>query len=95
MTGDQAALFGLKGRGQVVEGFHADLVVVDPETVGSELATLVHDLPGNSPRLTADSIGVRKVLVNGVVTVVDGASTGQLPGTVLRSGTHTDTVATS
>lgn len=95
MTSDQAALFGLKGRGQVAEGFHADLVVVDPETVGSELATLVHDLPGNSPRLTADSIGVRKVLVNGVVTVVDGTSTGQLPGTVLRSGTHTDTVATS
>jgi N-acyl-D-aspartate/D-glutamate deacylase len=94
MTSDQAALFGLKGRGQVAEGFHADLAVVDPETVGSELATLVHDLPGNSPRLTADSIGVRKVLVNGVVTVVDGTSTGRLPGTVLRSGTHTDTVAT-
>ncbi|MBK6855681.1 MAG: amidohydrolase family protein [Microthrixaceae bacterium] len=94
MTSDQAALFGLRDRGRLVEGYQADVVVVDPETVGSELATLVHDLPGNSPRLTADSIGVRKVLVNGVVTVVDGQATGDLPGTVLRSGTHTDTVAT-
>ncbi len=94
MTSDQAALFGLRDRGRLAEGFHADIVVVDPETVGSELATLVHDLPGNSPRLTADSIGVRRVLVNGVVTVVDGKATGDLPGTVLRSGTHTDTVST-
>jgi N-acyl-D-aspartate/D-glutamate deacylase len=94
MTDVPARLFGLTGRGQVAEGFHADLVVVDPETVGSELATLVHDLPGDSPRLTAASIGVERVLVNGVVTVVDGQATGARPGTVLRSGTHTETVAT-
>ena len=94
MTSDQAALFGLRDRGRLAEGYQADVVVVDPETVGSELATLVNDLPGNSPRLTADSIGVRWVLVNGVVTVVDGKATGELPGTVLRSGTHTETVAT-
>ena len=95
MTADQAALFGLKGRGQLAEGFHADVVVIDPETVGSELATLVHDLPGDSPRLTAASKGVAKVLVNGVVTVVDGQPTGTLPGRVLRSGRDTETVATS
>jgi len=83
-----------RDRGRLAEGYQADVVVVDPETVGSELATLVNDLPGNSPRLTADSIGVRWVLVNGVVTVVDGKATGELPGTVLRSGTHTETVAT-
>jgi len=94
MTSDQAALFGLRDRGRLAEGYQADVVVVDPETVGSELATLVHDMPGNSPRLTADSIGVHRVLVNGVVTVVDGKATGELPGTVLRSGTHTETVAT-
>lgn len=95
MTDTPARLFGLIDRGRVAEGFHADLVVVDPETVGSELATLVHDLPGNSPRLTAASIGVERVLVNGVVTVVDGEAVGTRPGTVLRSGKHTDTVATS
>lgn len=95
MTQVPAELFGLRHRGLLAEGFHADIAVVDPETVGSELAQLVHDLPGNSPRLTAGSIGVVRVLVNGVVTVIDGEATGDLPGTVLRSGRDTDTVATS
>lgn len=94
MTQVPAELFGLTGRGTLVEGNHADVVVVDPETVGSELATLVRDLPGNSPRLTADSIGVAKVFVNGTVAVVDGKPTGELPGKVLRSGQDTHTVAT-
>ena len=95
MTQVPAELFGLRHRGLVAEGYYADIAVVDPETVGSELAQLVHDLPGNSPRLTAGSIGVVRVLVNGVVTVIDGEPTGDLPGTVLRSGRDTDTVATS
>lgn len=95
MTQVPAQLFGLVDRGELAEGFHADIVVVDPETVGSELAALVHDLPGDSPRLTADSIGVSRVLVNGTVVVVDGQPTGELPGTILRSGVHTTTVATS
>jgi N-acyl-D-aspartate/D-glutamate deacylase len=95
MTQVPAELFGLEGRGTLVEGNHADIVIVDPETVGSELAELVHDLPGDSPRLTAESIGVRRVLVNGVVTVVDGKPTGELAGSILRSGRDTRTVATS
>ena len=64
----------------------------DPETVGAEHATLVHDLPGDSPRLTAGSIGVERVLVNGVVAVVDDEATGATPGTVLQSGLDTYTV---
>jgi N-acyl-D-aspartate/D-glutamate deacylase len=95
MTQVPAELFGIIDRGTLVEGNHADIVIVDPETVGSELAELVHDLPGDSPRLTAESIGVRRVLVNGTVVVVDGKPTGDLPGTILRSGRDTRTVATS
>ena len=53
MTDDPAQLFGLIDRGRIAEGFHADVAVVDPETVGAEHATLVHDLPANSLLLTA------------------------------------------
>jgi N-acyl-D-aspartate/D-glutamate deacylase len=92
MTQEPARLFGLADRGRVAEGLQADLFVFDPETVGSEPATLVADLPGGSPRLIADAIGVVRVLVNGVETIVDGKPTGNLPGTLLKSGRDTVTV---
>jgi N-acyl-D-aspartate/D-glutamate deacylase len=92
ITDVPARLFGLNGRGRIVAGNHADLVVFDPATVGSEPATLVADLPGGTARLTADSLGVVRVLVNGVETVADGKPTGSTPGTLLRSGVATRTV---
>lgn len=92
ITGAQADTFGLAGRGYLRAGHHADVVVLDPETITSDDATLVFDLPGGAPRLTAGSQGVRRVLVNGVETVRDGAATGATPGTLLRSGRDTVTV---
>jgi N-acyl-D-aspartate/D-glutamate deacylase len=92
MTGKPADLLGLRDRGRVREGAHADLVVFDPATVGCEPATLVRDLPGGAPRMVAASTGVVRVYVNGVETVVEGVATGALPGTALRSGRDTDTV---
>jgi len=92
MTGQPAALFGLRERGLVRAGFAADLLVFDPGAVGSEPARLVHDLPGDTPRLYAGSHGVVRVLVNGTETVRDGVPTGALPGTLLRSGRDTASV---
>ncbi len=91
ITDEPAKLFGLVDRGRVAEGAYADLVLFDPETVASENAHLVADLPGDSVRLTAGSIGVEHVFVNGVETVSAGAATGAVPGTVLRSGRDTTT----
>ncbi len=92
ITDVPARLFGLRQRGRIERGYHADLVVFDPATIGADPATLVADLPGGTARLTADSQGVVRVLVNGVETVVDGKATGSTPGTVLRSGESTRTV---
>jgi N-acyl-D-aspartate/D-glutamate deacylase len=92
MTGKPAELLGLRDRGTLTEGAHADLVVFDPETIGCGPATLLRDLPGGAPRMVAASTGVVRVLVNGVETVVDGEATGARPGTVLRSGRDTTTV---
>jgi N-acyl-D-aspartate/D-glutamate deacylase len=92
LTDAPARLFGLRDRGRLAPGAHADLVLFDPATVDSGPATLVRDLPGGSPRMTAGSVGVHHVFVNGTETVRDGAATGALPGTVLRSGRDTDTV---
>ena len=80
LTGKPAQLLGLRDRGTVAVGAHADLVVFDPETVGSAPATLVRDLPGDAPRMVAASIGVKRVYVNGVETVVDGEAHRRPPG---------------
>jgi N-acyl-D-aspartate/D-glutamate deacylase len=92
ITSKPAALFGLRDRGVIREGAIADLVLLDPTTVGSDDATLVADLPGDSARLTAGSQGIKRVLVGGVAVVEDGVATGATPGVVLRSGRDTETV---
>jgi len=92
MTSEPAALFGLRGRGEVAEGMAADLFIFDPATVASEPARLVHDLPGGSARLYAEGRGVVRVMVNGVEAVVDGVPTGAVGGSVLRSGRDTYSV---
>jgi N-acyl-D-aspartate/D-glutamate deacylase len=93
MTSVPAELFGLRDRGVVREGAVADLVVFDPDRVDSELLSLVDDLPGGASRLYAGSVGVARVYVAGVEVVRDGRATDARPGSVLRSGIDTDTVA--
>ncbi|MDX3455680.1 D-aminoacylase [Streptomyces sp. ME02-8801-2C] len=94
LTDEPARLFGLRERGRVQEGFHADLVLFDPERIAADTATLVHDLPGDSPRLDSKAIGVTAVWVNGVEAIRGDTVTGAVPGRVLRSGRDTATVST-
>ncbi|MEW1753349.1 N-acyl-D-amino-acid deacylase family protein [Streptomyces angustmyceticus] len=94
LTDDPAQLFGLRERGRIEDGWHADLVLFDPERIDAGKATLVHDLPGNSPRLDSRPIGITAVWVNGVETIREDVVTGAVPGTVLRSGRDTRTVST-
>jgi N-acyl-D-aspartate/D-glutamate deacylase len=92
LTDVPARLYGLVGRGRVAEGWWADLVVFDPETVGPGGLHTLHDLPAEAPRLFAGATGIEHVLVNGTEVVTGGTLTGAVPGRVLRSGTDTVTV---
>ncbi len=93
LTDVPARIFGLRDRGRLQEGWIADMVLFDPATVASGTPRLVHDLPGGSVRITAGSVGIVRTWVNGVETIADGQATGRTPGSVLRSGRDTDTVA--
>ena len=93
MTEVPARLFGLRQRGRIEVGWHADLVVFDPRTVAPGRIHTRRDLPGGTERLFAGATGVHRVFVNGSEIVVDGRETGTLAGTVLRSGRDTETVA--
>jgi N-acyl-D-amino-acid deacylase len=74
MSALPAATLGLRERGLLREGYFADVVVFDPATV-TDRATF------QEPHQLA--VGVSDVLVNGTVTVADGAFTGQLAGRAL------------
>jgi len=75
MTSLAAANVGIRDRGVVRAGAHADLVLFDPATI-LDLAT------PTDPR--AVSRGVARVWVNGREVFRDGKATGERPGRVVR-----------
>jgi N-acyl-D-amino-acid deacylase len=66
---------GIRDRGLLAEGYYADVVVFDPETI-SDHATF------EEPHQY--STGVVHVLVNGTLVLADGEHTGATPGRVVR-----------
>jgi N-acyl-D-aspartate/D-glutamate deacylase len=75
MTTQPAQRVGLKNRGALKEGYFADVVVFDPNTV-QDLATFE-----NPHRY---SVGISQTIVNGKVVWEDGAWTGSLSGRAVR-----------
>ncbi len=74
MTSLPATICGLRDRGMIREGFHADLVVFDPDGI-RDTATFFE------PHRHAE--GIEYVLVNGRFTVEEGKLTGARPGVVI------------
>ncbi len=70
-----AQILGLRDRGMIREGFHADLVVFDPEAI-KDTATFFE------PHQYAE--GISYVLVNGTFVVDNGELTWKKPGIILK-----------
>jgi N-acyl-D-aspartate/D-glutamate deacylase len=85
LTADQADLLGFSHRGRVLPGYAADLVLFDPDTVGTTGVRFVADQPAGGRRLVTDATGVVASVVNGTVATRDGESTGARTGRFLRS----------
>ncbi|MBV8260041.1 MAG: amidohydrolase family protein, partial [Paraburkholderia sp.] len=77
MTSLSARRFGLKERGEVHVGYHADLVLFDPSRV-RDAATF------DKPQQAAD--GIDAVWVNGVLSYRDGQPTGERAGHFVARG---------
>jgi N-acyl-D-aspartate/D-glutamate deacylase len=87
-----AKLYGLTDRGRLAEGYWADIVIFDPETIASSPVEMRFDFPGGAPRLFNHGIGVETVLVAGETLVRDGKLTGARAGKLLKSGEDTHRV---
>jgi N-acyl-D-aspartate/D-glutamate deacylase len=87
-----AMFMGLKDRGRIAEGWHADLVLFDPVTIGAGETYMREDLPGGGARLYADALGIERVIVGGTEIIRHGTWTGATPGAILRPGEATRTV---
>ena len=81
LTGHPAEIFGLRNRGALKPGYHADLLLFDPARVNRGPKRRVFDLPGGNARLATDPLGVHAVWVNGVRLSADNRA---LPGRMLR-----------
>ena len=75
MTSVAARTFGMTERGQLREGFWADLVLFDPHTIHD---TASYDNPQQEPA------GIHRVFVNGQPSFVEGKHTGVGSGKMLR-----------
>jgi len=75
LTSFPAENLGLRKRGRLGPGYHADVVVFDPATV-ADRATF------EEPHQLA--VGVQHVFVNGVQVLREGEHTGATPGRVVR-----------
>jgi N-acyl-D-amino-acid deacylase len=75
LTGRAAAVLRLQDRGLVKEGYRADLVLFDADTI-RDVATFA------APEVPA--AGVRMVLVNGQIAVDESGPTGERAGRTIR-----------
>jgi N-acyl-D-aspartate/D-glutamate deacylase len=79
-----ASHWGLAGRGLLREGWNADVVVFNADTIAPMMPEVEHDLPAGARRLKQKATGIKATVVNGEVLFRDNEHTGALPGQLLR-----------
>ena len=75
MTGMPAARMGLWDRGLIRPGMKADITVFDPDTI---IDKATFENPSQYP------VGIPYVMLNGVMVVEEGDTTGKIAGRVIR-----------
>ncbi|HRE01481.1 MAG TPA: amidohydrolase family protein, partial [Ilumatobacteraceae bacterium] len=89
LTGVPAAVLGLRDRGTLTVGSHADINVFDLDGLASQHPRFDNDFPGGAGRLKIGSRGYAATFVNGEVIAEHGVNTGARPGRVLRDFART------
>jgi N-acyl-D-aspartate/D-glutamate deacylase len=86
LSGRQADVFGMEGRGRVVPGAHADLTVFAlNDLVWTYDAEFMDDVPEGGGRLRRPAGGYRYTVISGAIVQEEGVLTGTNPGTLLTA----------
>ena len=84
ITGKSAEIIGLKERGELKEGWHADINIIDYENLSTCHPEYVNDFPHGGGRFIVKGKGYAATLVAGEVIIANGQHTGKRPGQVIR-----------
>jgi N-acyl-D-aspartate/D-glutamate deacylase len=84
LTFDNASAWELPERGLIRTGYTANLVVLDETSIKPHMPTVEEDLPGGARRLVQKADGIAATVVNGVVAMEHGETTGNYAGQVLK-----------
>jgi len=83
-TRETARTFGLFDRGELKEGYLADINIINYDDLKVYKPEMVHDLPTGGRRIIQKCSGYAATIKNGVVTYKNDKATGKLPGSVIR-----------
>ncbi len=84
LCGQPAELYSLNDRGQIAEGFKADINVIDFDALKLHTPHIAHDLPAGGSRFLQRADGIDMTIKSGQVIYENGEASGLLPGRLLR-----------
>ncbi|MBL4865452.1 MAG: amidohydrolase family protein [Pseudomonadales bacterium] len=84
LTQDIAKAWGFEDRGELKEGYAADILVFDADRIAPLMPVIKTDLPAGAKRLVQKAVGISTTIVNGEVLLRNGEHTGSYPGKLLR-----------
>jgi N-acyl-D-amino-acid deacylase len=85
LTSETATAMGMNDRGLLMEGYKADVNVIDMKRLHLHAPQAAYDLPAGGRRLRQRADGYDATIVSGEITYQDGKPTGALPGRLVRS----------
>ncbi|MBK8199327.1 MAG: amidohydrolase family protein [Acidobacteria bacterium] len=83
ITSETASIWGISDRGLLQQGYVADIVVFDPQTINRGEEKYVQDVPGDGSRYVRDAKGVDTVIVGGGVAWSASAGYQEARGEIL------------
>jgi len=83
-TRETARTFGLFDRGELKEGYLADINIINYDDLKVYKPEMVHDLPTGGRRIIQKCSGYAATIKSGVITYKNDKATGLLPGSLIR-----------